>query len=141
MTQTFPIEALKTKATPYYYYNTQLLKETLAAMKDAMRGHDNYFMHYAIKANANPIVLKPIKEAGVGIDCVSGGEIEAALQAGFPADSIMFAGVGKADWEIDLALQAGIACFNVESEAELDVIAERCAALGKTRATAERNRI
>ena len=83
MTQTFPVNALKTKATPYYYYNTQLLKDTLTAMKQAMNGHDNYFMHYAIKANANPIVLKPIQEAGVGIDCVSGGEIEIAVKTGF----------------------------------------------------------
>lgn len=131
MTQTFPIEALKTKATPYYYYNTQLLKETLAAMKNAMRGHDNYFMHYAIKANANPIVLKPIKEAGVGIDCVSGGEIDVALKAGFPANSIMFAGVGKADWEIELGIDSGIRCFNVESIPELEVLNEIAQRKGK----------
>ena len=131
MTQTFPIEALKTKATPYYYYNTQLLKETLAAMKNAMRRHDNYFMHYAIKANANPIVLKPIKEAGVGIDCVSGGEIDVALKAGFPANSIMFAGVGKADWEIELGIDSGIRCFNVESIPELEVLNEIAQRKGK----------
>lgn len=131
MTQTFPVNALKTKATPYYYYNTQLLKDTLTAMKQAMSGHDNYFMHYAIKANANPIVLKPIQEAGVGIDCVSGGEIEAALQAGFPASSIMFAGVGKADWEIEMGIDSGIRCFNVESIPELEVLNDIAQRKGK----------
>ena len=124
MTQTFPVDALKTKATPYYYYNIQLLKETLTALKKEMSSHDNYYMHYAIKANANPIVLKPIREAGLGIDCVSGGEIEAALKAGFPAESIMFAGVGKADWEIELGIDCGIRCFNVESIPELEVLNE-----------------
>ena len=131
MTQTFPVDALKTKATPYYYYNIQLLKETLTALKKAMSSHDNYYMHYAIKANANPIVLKPIREAGLGIDCVSGGEIEAALKAGFPAKSIMFAGVGKADWEIELGIDCGIRCFNVESVPELEVLNEIAHRKGK----------
>ena len=131
MTQTFPVDALKTKATPYYYYNIQLLKETLTALKKEMSSHYNYYMHYAIKANANPIVLKPIREAGLGIDCVSGGEIEAAMQAGFPAKSIMFAGVGKADWEIELGIDCGIRCFNVESIPELEVLNEIAHRKGK----------
>ena len=122
MTQTFPTEALKTKATPYYYYNIDILRQTLDAVKAEISKHDNYFVHYAIKANANPIVLKPIKEAGLGIDCVSGGEIEASLKAGFPADKIVFAGVGKADWEIEMGIDNDIFCFNVESIPELEVI-------------------
>ncbi len=122
MTQTFPIEVLKTKATPYYYYDTAILRQTLDAVKAEVSKHDNYYVHYAIKANANDIVLKPILDAGLGIDCVSGGEIEVSLKAGFPADKIVFAGVGKADWEIELGIDNNILCFNVESIPELEVI-------------------
>ena len=59
----------------------------------------NYSVHYAVKANANPKVLAIIRENGLGADCVSGGEIRAAIKAGFPTGKIVFAGVGKADWE------------------------------------------
>lgn len=118
--------------TPYYQYDLGILQNTLKAIEECVGGNPDWHVHYAIKANANPLLLKHINEYGLGIDCVSGGEIQTALDNGFPASSIVFAGVGKADWEIDLALNAGILCFNVESEAELDVIAERCAALGKT---------
>ena len=128
----FPIEKFGNIETPFYYYDAELLQQSLDAICDEMAKHKNWHLHYAIKANANPKVLKRILAADLGVDCVSGGEIQAALDNGFPASSIVFAGVGKADWEIDLALNAGIACFNVESEAELDVIAERCAALNKT---------
>ena len=118
--------------TPCYQYDLGLLENTLKSINSAVAGNPDWHVHYAIKANANPLLLKLINQYGLGIDAVSGGEIQVALDNGFKASSIVFAGVGKADWEIDLALQAGIACFNVESEAELDVIAERCAALGKT---------
>ena len=89
-------------------------------------------MHYAIKANANPKILRAIRQAGLGADCVSGGEIEASLRAGFPASKIVFAGVGKSDWEINLGLDNDIFCFNVESLPELEVINELAAAKGKT---------
>lgn len=118
--------------TPYYQYDLGILERTLKSIEECMGGNPDWHMHYAIKANANPLLLKHINEYGFGIDCVSGGEIQTAIDNGFPASSIVFAGVGKADWEIDLALNAGIQCFNVESEAELDVIAERCAIMGKT---------
>lgn len=118
--------------TPYYQYDLGILQNTLKSIEECTVGNPDWHVHYAIKANANPLLLKHINEYGLGIDCVSGGEIQTALDNGFPASSIVFAGVGKADWEIDLALNAGILCFNVESEAELDVIAERCAILGKT---------
>ena len=118
--------------TPYYQYDLGILQDTLKSIEECVGGNPDWHVHYAIKANANPLLLKHINEYGLGIDAVSGGEIQVAMDNGFPASSIVFAGVGKADWEIDLALNAGIACFNVESEAELDVIAERCAALGKT---------
>lgn len=110
--------------TPCYYYDTNLLARTLDAIKCETQRHDNYHVHYAIKANANPRILQQIAAAGLGADCVSGGEIEAALSAGFPASDIAFAGVGKADWEIQLALKKGIGMFNVESIEELDVINE-----------------
>ncbi len=115
-------DKLKSKATPYYIYNIGLLQKTLKAMNDEVAHYPGYRIHYAIKANANPIVLKPIKEAGLGVDCVSGGEIKAAIHAGFNPGTIMFAGVGKADWEIELGLDTGICCFNVESIPELEVI-------------------
>ena len=108
--------------TPCYIYDTALLQRTLRALKAALTHHPNYEVHYAVKANDNPDILHLIAQAGLGADCVSGGEIQAALEAGFPASGIVYAGVGKADWEILLALEAGIQYFNVESEAELDII-------------------
>lgn len=127
----FSVDKFKNIRTPFYYYDTQLLRQTLQTIKDECDKHDNYHVHYAIKANANAKVLKVISQYGFGADCVSGGEIKAAINAGFPADSIVFAGVGKSDWEIRLGLDKGIACFNVESTAELDVIAELAREMGK----------
>ena len=110
--------------TPFYYYDTALLKATLDAICAAIASQPNYYVHYAMKANANSKLMQLIREAGFGVDCVSGGEIRTAIAEGFAADSIMFAGVGKSDWEIRLALQLGIFSFNVESLAELEVIQE-----------------
>ncbi len=84
-----------------------------------------------MKANANLKVLKVINEVGFGIDCVSGGEIEQVLKAGFPANKIVFAGVGKSDWEIELGIDKDIFCFNVESIPELEVLNEIAASKGK----------
>lgn len=126
----FPTDKFANIQTPFYYYDTQLLRDTIAALRQAIAGRDNYCVHYAVKANANPRVLNIISQAGLGADCVSGGEIEAALRAGFPASKIVYAGVGKSDWEINLGLDCHIACFNVESEAELDVIEQLAAAKG-----------
>ena len=108
--------------TPYYVYDTALLSKTIDAIKAETNDCSNYHVHYAVKANTNPDIMRQIAAAGFGADCVSGGEIQAALDAGFPASEIVFAGVGKADWEIRLALKAGIAMFNVESLEELEVI-------------------
>lgn len=113
--------------TPFYYYDTELLQQTLDAIKKEIGDKPNYHLHYAVKANANPKVLKLISQAGFGADCVSGGEIRASLAAGFPAEEIVYAGVGKSDWEINLGLDADIAYFNVESIAELEVINELAA--------------
>ena len=107
MKGTFPINKIKGTETPFYFYNTGLLRETLeTAKKEA--GKFGYFIHYAMKANANPRLLSIIRENGFGADCVSGGEVLAALKAGFPASKVVFAGVGKADWEINAALDNDI---------------------------------
>ena len=127
---TFPIEKFEVLETPFYYYDMELLKETLEVIK-AESGKYGYHVHYAVKANANPRILETIAAQGLGADCVSGGEVQAALDAGFPADKVVFAGVGKADWEINLGLDRDIFCFNVESLAELEVINELAAAKGK----------
>ncbi|MBO5626332.1 MAG: diaminopimelate decarboxylase [Prevotella sp.] len=120
----FPIEKFKQKETPFYYYDTALLRQTLRTINDEAGKHENFYVHYAVKANANPKILGIIAQSGLGADCVSGGEIQAAVMAGFPADKIVYAGVGKSDWEIQLGLDLGIAAFNVESIPELEVINE-----------------
>ncbi|MEG1543826.1 MAG: diaminopimelate decarboxylase [Tannerellaceae bacterium] len=134
---TFPVEKLKTLTTPFYYYNIELLKETLDVIK-AEAERFNYHIHYAVKANANPRILSIIAEYGMGADCVSGGEIKAALEAGFPNKKIVYAGVGKADWEINLGLDNDIYCFNVESAAELRIIEELAADRNKVASVALR---
>ena len=128
---TFPIEQFKEIETPFYYYDTKILRETLDTIREELRRNPEYEMHYAIKANANPKVLRIISAAGFGADCVSGGEVRAAIEAGFPASKVVFAGVGKSDREINLALDYDIHCFNVESEAELLIINELAAQKGK----------
>lgn len=127
----FPVDKFQDTRTPFYYYDTQLLRETLKTINEESGKHANYHVHYAVKANANQKILHIISQYGLGADCVSGGEIKAALEAGFPADSIVYAGVGKSDWEIELGLQNDIACFNVESIAELEVINELAKKHGK----------
>ena len=127
----FPVDKFRELRTPFYYYNTQLLRETLACVNNEVAKYERFDVHYAMKANVNPKVLKVISESGLGADCVSGGEIRAAIKAGIPANKIVFAGVGKADWEIELGLEYGIFCFNVESIPELEVINELAAAHNK----------
>ena len=127
----FPVERFASVKTPFYYYDTDLLRETLNTINRESARHEGFCVHYAIKANANPKVLRIIRAAGLGADCVSGGEIEASLKAGFPSDKIVYAGVGKSDWEINLGLDNNIACFNVESIPELYVINELAAAKGR----------
>jgi diaminopimelate decarboxylase len=127
----FPLEKLERLQTPFYYYDAELLRQTLRAINQEASKHEGFCVHYAIKANANPKVLRIIREAGLGADCVSGGEIEASIKAGFPNKKIVYAGVGKSDWEINLGLDNDIFCFNVESIPELEVINELAAAKGK----------
>ena len=127
----FPVEKFANVQTPFYYYDTKVLRETLDTIKKEIGKYENYSLHYAVKANANGKVLSIINQFGFGADCVSGGEIKAALNAGFPADKIVYAGVGKSDWEINLGLEKGIFCFNVESIPELEIINELAEKQGK----------
>jgi diaminopimelate decarboxylase len=131
MTGSFPIDKFQQVQTPFYYYDTTILRKTLDTIKTEAGRHEHFLVHYAVKANANPKILNIICQSGLGADCVSGGEIQACLDAGFPASKIVYAGVGKSDWEINLGLDAGIFCFNVESIAELQVINELAAAKNK----------
>ena len=131
MKGTFPIDKFQEIQTPFYYYDTAVLRKTLKTINEEAGKHENFEVHYAVKANANPKVLNIICQAGLGADCVSGGEIQAATNAGFPASKIVYAGVGKSDWEINLGLEKGLFCFNVESIPELEVINELAEKQGK----------
>ena len=127
----FPTGKFQQLRTPFYYYDAELLRKTLQTINDEAGKHEGFVVHYAVKANANPQLLRIIRQAGLGADCVSGGEIEASIKAGFPASKIVFAGVGKSDWEINLGLDNDIFCFNVESIPELEVINELATQKGK----------
>lgn len=123
------LDALK---TPCYAYDMALLRHTIETASTAAGRHAGFRLHYAIKANWEEPVLRLMSRHGLGADCVSIGEVERAISTGFTPESVVFAGVGKRDDEIDAAITAGIGCFNVESLEELEVIAERASALGKT---------
>ncbi len=131
MNTTFPIDRLQSLRTPFYYYDARLLRDTLDCIRTEASRYEGYAVHYAVKANANPDLLALIRESGMGADCVSGGEVQASLHAGFPASRIVFAGVGKADWEIELGLDNDIFCFNVESVPELEIISQLAQQRGK----------
>lgn len=127
----YPLDRFAELRTPFYYYDTALLQQTLEAIRSQVADRPTWKVHYAVKANHNPVLLRQIAAAGLGADCVSGGEVQAALDAGFAPEGIVFAGVGKADWEILLGLEKGIGRFNVESVAELRIIAELAAQKGR----------
>ncbi len=114
----FPIERFLQLKTPFYYYDMDLLKATLVRLRDSLPD-ERFIVHYAIKACSTEPVVKQIASFGIGADCVSGGEVEASINAGISPDKIVFAGVAKADWEILVGLRNNIFCFNVESEEEL----------------------
>jgi len=134
---TFPVESFKRHETPFYFYNVDLLKQTLNIVKDLTNQY-GFQQHYAIKANANPRILQLIAAAGFGADCVSGNEVKEAVVAGFPSSKVVFAGVGKTDKEINLALDYNIFCFNVESLPELEVINQLAEKKGKKASVALR---
>jgi diaminopimelate decarboxylase len=115
------IEKFREIETPFYYYDLDILRSTLEVVRKES-DHSGYKVHYAVKANANPRILKIISSYGFGADCVSGNEIAAAIDAGFNPEDIVFAGVGKTDKEIEFALKADIFCFNCESVPEMEVL-------------------
>lgn len=106
--------------TPFYYYDTELLRKTLEAARKAAPA--SYHIHYALKANAHPTLLDQVRKAGFGADCVSGNEVRRAIECGFWPQQIAFAGVGKSDKEINYALDQEIFSFNVESIHELQIL-------------------
>ena len=130
----FPIAQFESLETPFYYYDMAILNDTLrTVLTEQAAGSTPYApfaVHYAIKACATDTILQTIAKAGLGADCVSGGEMKAAIEAGFSADKIVFAGVAKSDREIRYALDQGIFCFNVESMEELEVISSLASEMG-----------
>lgn len=128
---TFPISLFQQTETPFYFYDLSLLKETLDTIRKTS-GYPGFKVHYALKANTNLELLKIIASYGFGADTVSKGEILTAIDAGFPVEKIVFAGVGKTDAEIELAIKSGIGALNVESLPELEVIRSIAHKLGST---------
>jgi diaminopimelate decarboxylase len=123
-------EIAKAVGTPFYVYSTATLERHYKVFSEAFADVDS-MVCYAMKANSNQAVLATLAKLGAGIDVVSGGELRRALAAGVPASRIMFSGVGKTVAEMDFALEAGIYCFNIESEPELEVLNLRAVKAGK----------
>ena len=120
----FPLEKFKQLATPFYYYDVDLLKKTAEALKNEADKY-GYVIHYALKANPNYKILNVLKEYGFGADCVSGNEVQRAIDCGFAPNHIAFAGVGKTDEEIEIGLKHKIFTFNCESIPEIENINEQ----------------
>lgn len=117
--------------TPLYVYSADQIVERLGMFQQALAGRD-HLVCYAIKANSALAILKLLADRGAGFDIVSGGELERVLKAApEAAERVVFSGVGKTEAEIDLALKTGILEFNVESEAELELLAARAEKLKK----------
>ena len=117
--------------TPLYVYSRTAMLEALASYQRALAGRD-HLVCYAMKANSNLAVLQTFAEAGCGFDIVSGGELERVLAAGGDSAKVVFSGVGKTAAEMQRALEVGVMCFNVESEAELEVLSRVAVETGKT---------
>ena len=116
--------------TPFYWYDSQLLDQTLKTVK-SLADKYSYHIHYAVKANGNIEILRRMREAGLGTDCVSGNEILQSIAAGIAPEKIAFAGVGKSDEEIQIGLENNIFCFNCESIPEIEVINQIAGQMGK----------
>ncbi len=125
------ISKFNTLKTPFYYYDTEVLKKTLQIVKTESEKY-NFNVHYALKANANNTLLNIIKSYNIGADCVSGNEVKKAVECNFKPEHIVFAGVGKSDDEINYALDQNIFCFNCESAQEIEVINDLAKAKNKT---------
>jgi diaminopimelate decarboxylase len=130
MFNTNTINKFQQLETPFYYYDLGVLRKTLEACSNAAAKY-GFHVHYAMKANFNPRVLEMIQSYGFGADCVSGNEVKAAIERGFGKEKVVFAGVGKSDKEINLALDADIFCFNAESVQELYIINDLAKAKNK----------
>ncbi len=130
LNETF-VQKIKNIKTPFYYYDMELLHTTLKKLTEES-GKYGFHVHYALKANFDPRLLQEIRQYGLGVDCVSGNEVRCAIEAGFPAEKIVFAGVGKSDDEIIYALEQNIFSFNCESREELEVINSLAAQRNKT---------
>ncbi|WP_299988606.1 diaminopimelate decarboxylase [uncultured Pontibacter sp.] len=125
------VQELQQHATPFYVYDLNLLRQTLQQASQEAAKY-NFQVHYAMKANTNSPILNEMRAVGFGADCVSGNEVKCAIENGFSADHVVFAGVGKSDAEINYALDQNIFCFNCESSHELIVLNELAEAKGKT---------
>lgn len=131
------INRFKELKTPFYYYQLSSLEENLQMLTNEANKY-GYHVHYALKANANLPILEKIKTYGLGADCVSGNEILKAKECGFSPQKIVFAGVGKSDEEINIALDNDIFCLNCESIPEIEVINELAKQKNKTASIALR---
>lgn len=118
--------------TPFYLYSEQKLRDNFKSFADAVKPLKKATVCFAVKSNFNPTILKILAGMGAGVDIVSGGELELALQAGVPADKIVFSGVGKTRAELTAAITAGIKQINAESESEIRLINEIAIGLNKT---------
>lgn len=126
----FDLKQFEGLKTPFYWYDSQLLDQTLQTVKSLADRH-GYHVHYAVKANGNLEILRRVNAAGLGTDCVSGNEILQSIAAGIAPEKIAFAGVGKSDEEIRIGLENNIFCFNCESIPEIEVIDEIASQMGK----------
>jgi len=124
------IDQLSALPTPFYYYDMELLEKTITAAKTEASKY-GFHLHYAVKANFNQPILNLLAKSGFGADCVSGREVTLALESGFKASDVVFAGVGKSDVEINTALDSDIFCFNCEGIMEIEVINDLAKAKGK----------
>ena len=116
--------------TPLFVYSRAAMRAAAQAYQQALLGRE-HLVCYAMKANSSLAVLQTFAQAGCGFDIVSGGELERVLAAGGSASKVVFSGVGKARAEMRQGLLAGVRCFNVESEGELDRLNEEAVALGQ----------
>lgn len=131
------INRFKKLQTPFYFYDMELLDRTI----DQIRIHGlskGFHIHFAVKANNNFRILKKVRDAGLGIDCVSGREVEHAIKAGFAPGQIAFAGVGKTDKEIQTGLDHEIFSFNCESLQEIEILNEHARQANKLASVALR---
>lgn len=115
------IKAIEHIETPCYFYDMDILDKTIDTIKKYSSKY-GFKIHYAMKANFEQRIIKHMAQAGLGADCVSGGEVERAIACGIPSEEIVFAGVGKSDPEIIYGLDNDIFCFNCESLEELNII-------------------